>query len=155
MKQASQTAKDLQNGFCSGGGCGAWLAPPTLVHPCVLSHVWLFATPWTIARQAPLSMEFFRQEYCSGLPCPLPGHLPSPGINPTSLTSPALASRFFTTSTTWKANVFLKGKSNFRNTFGPKATDKWLRICSTQFIYKETGSKRIKNLHEVTQLKKQ
>ena len=105
VKQASQTAKDLQNGFCSGGGCGAWLAPPTWVHPCVLSHVWLFATPWTIARQAPLSMEFFRQEYCSGLPCPLPGHLPSPGINPTSLTSPALTSRFFTTSTTWETHL--------------------------------------------------
>jgi len=89
------------------------------------------------------------------LPFPTQEDLPNPGIEPTSLASPAPASRFFTTSATWKANAFLKGKSNFRNTFGPKATDKWLRICSTQFIYKETGSKRIKNLHEVTQLKKQ
>ena len=38
--------------------------------------VWFFATPWTVARQAPLSMEFSRQEYCSGLPFPSPGDLP-------------------------------------------------------------------------------
>ena len=60
---------------------------------CVLSHVWLFATPWTIARQAALSMRFPR-EYWSGLPCPPPGDLPNPGIE---LTSPAPAGRFFTT----------------------------------------------------------
>ena len=48
-------------------------------------------TPWTIARQAPLSMGFSRQEYWSGLPRPSPGDLPNPGIEPESLTSPALA----------------------------------------------------------------
>ena len=47
-----------------------------------LSHVRLFVTPWTVARQAPLSMEFSRQEYWSGLPFPFPGDLPSPGIEP-------------------------------------------------------------------------
>ena len=70
---------------------------------CVLSHfsrVCLFATLWTVACQAPLSM-VSRQKYWSGLPCPSPGNLPNPGIKPTSLLSPALASRFFTTSTTW------------------------------------------------------
>ena len=46
-----------------------------------LSHVWLFATPWTVACQAPLSMEFPRQEYWSGLPFPFPGHLPDQGSN--------------------------------------------------------------------------
>ena len=46
----------------------------------MLSHVQLFATPWTVARQAPLSMGFSRQEYCSGLPYPPPGDLPNPGI---------------------------------------------------------------------------
>ena len=69
----------------------------------VLSHlscVHLFATLWTVAHQAPLSMGFSRQEYWSGLPCPPPGDLPDPGIEPMSLTSPALAGRFFTTSTT-------------------------------------------------------
>ena len=45
---------------------------------CVLSCIWLFATPWTIAHQAPLSMGFSRQEYWSGLPCPPPGDLPDP-----------------------------------------------------------------------------
>ena len=45
-----------------------------------LSRVRLFATPWTVAHQAPLSMGFSRQEYWSGLPFPSPGDLPSPGI---------------------------------------------------------------------------
>ena len=67
------------------------------------SHVRLIATPWTVARQAPLSMGFSRQEYWSGLPCPPPGDLPDPGIEPVSLMSPALAVGFFTTSTTWEA----------------------------------------------------
>ena len=48
------------------------------------SHVWLFVTPWTVARQAPLSMEFFRQEYWSELPFPSPGDLPNPRIKPMS-----------------------------------------------------------------------
>ena len=76
------------------------------VSACMLSHfshVWLFVTLWTAACQAPLSMGFSRQEYWSGLPCPPPGYLPNPGIEPTSLMSPALAGRFFTTSTTWEA----------------------------------------------------
>ena len=54
-------------------------------------------TPWTVALQAPLSMEFPRQGYWSGLPCPPPGDLPDPGIKPATLTLPALAGRFFTT----------------------------------------------------------
>ena len=60
----------------------------------------LTATPWTTAQQAPLSVEFFMQEYWSGLPCPPPGDLPNPGIKPVSPASPALAGGFFTTSTT-------------------------------------------------------
>ena len=55
-----------------------------------------------IACQAPLSIEFSRQEYYSGLPCPPPGDLPDPGIEPMSLKTP-LAGRFFATSTTWEA----------------------------------------------------
>ena len=66
-------------------------------------------TLWTVALQAPLSMGFSRQEYWSGLPCPPPGDLPGPGIEPTSLTSPALTGRFFTTSATWKVlNIYIK-----------------------------------------------
>ena len=49
---------------------------------CVLSHIRLFATPWTITCQAPLSMEFSRQEHWSGLPFPFPGNLPDLGIKP-------------------------------------------------------------------------
>ena len=49
-----------------------------------LSHVQLFVTPWTVAHQALPSMEFFRQEYCNGLPCPSPGDLHNPGIKPRS-----------------------------------------------------------------------
>ena len=64
------------------------------MHVCVLSHVRLFVTPWTVAHQAPLSMEFSRQEYWLGLPFPSPGDIPDPGIE---LTSPTLAGGFFTT----------------------------------------------------------
>ena len=75
------------------------------IRMCMLScfsHVQLFATPWTVAHQAPLSMVFPRQEYWSGLPFPSPGDLPNPWIKPASLKSPALAGRFFTTRATWE-----------------------------------------------------
>ena len=62
------------------------------------------ATPRTVARQAPLSMGFSRQEYWSGLLFPPPGNLPDPGIEPGSLRSPALAGGFFTNSTTREAH---------------------------------------------------
>ena len=78
----------------------------TCSHAWVLSHfscVWLCTTLLTVACPAPLSMGFSRQEYWSGLLCPPPGDLHNPGFEPASLTSPALAGRFFTTSTTWKA----------------------------------------------------
>ena len=72
---------------------------------CMLSHfshVQLFATLWTIACQAPLFMEFFRQEYWDKLPFPPPRDLPDPGIELVSLVSPALADGFMTTSATWE-----------------------------------------------------
>ena len=50
----------------------------------LLSHIQLFATPWTVASQALLSMEFPRQEHWKGLPFPTPGYLPNPGIEPAS-----------------------------------------------------------------------
>ena len=62
-------------------------------------------TRWTVAYHALLSMVFSRQDYWSGLPCPPPGHLPDPGIKPTSLMSPALAGGFFTTSATWEVPI--------------------------------------------------
>ena len=63
-----------------------------------LSHVFV-----TLQTVAPLSVGFSRQEYRSGLLCPPPGVLPDPGFEPVTLTSPALASGFFTTSPTWEA----------------------------------------------------
>ena len=69
------------------------------------SRIQLFVTLWTGARQALLSVGFCRQEYWSGLPCPLTGDLPDPGIEPVS---PALASGFFTTSTTWEAQYYTR-----------------------------------------------
>ena len=56
----------------------------------------IFCYPMDCSPQAPLSMEFSRQEYWSGLPCPPPGDLPDPGLEPTSLASPTLGGRFFT-----------------------------------------------------------
>ena len=79
-------------------------SPLLLPKSCVLSHfsrVWLFATPWTIACQAPLSRGFSRQEYQSGYSFPALEDLYYPGTEPESLISPALAG--MTTSTTWKA----------------------------------------------------
>ena len=56
---------------------------------CMLSLVGLFAILWAVALQAPLTMGFSRQEYWSGLPCPPPGDLPDPGIEPVSPVAPA------------------------------------------------------------------
>ena len=77
---------------------------------CVLKSLQSCPTLWDsmdCSVQAPLSMGFSTQEYWSGLPCPPPGDLPDPGIKPTSLMSPALAGRFFTTSATWKPICYI------------------------------------------------
>ena len=82
-----------------------WKTFPACLCVC-LSHfscVRLLATLWTIACQAPLSMGLSRQEYWSGLPCPPPGDLPDPRVEPTSLMSPALTGEIFTTGTTGDA----------------------------------------------------
>ena len=65
------------------------------------SHIQLFVTLRTIARQTPLSMGLSRQEYWNGLPYPPPGYFPDPGIKPTPLMFSALVGRFFTTSVTY------------------------------------------------------
>ena len=74
--------------------------PPLL--RCVLNCIWFFSIPWAVAHQAPLSTEFSRQEYWSGLPFPTPEDLPDPESEPTSLASPELAHRFFTNCATWE-----------------------------------------------------
>ena len=64
-------------------------------HIYFIYYVQLFATSWTVAHQAPRSMEFSRKEYWSKLPFPPPHHLPDPGIEPMSLASSTLAGRVF------------------------------------------------------------
>ena len=74
--------------------CGIW---KNCMCAQLLSCVWFFVTPWTVACQAPLSLGFSRQECWSGLLFPSPEDLPGSGIEPASLMSPALGSEFFTT----------------------------------------------------------
>ena len=73
----------------------------------LLSHIWLFVTPWTVACQAPLFMEFSRQEYWSGLPFHSPGDLPNPRTEPLSPTPCALGGRFSTSQPPGKPRVIM------------------------------------------------
>ena len=95
--------KSLQEKKLKGGAVVSVVLVKVLLLLSHFSHVRLFMTMWTIALQAPLLMGFSRQEYWSGLPCPPPGHLPDPGIKPTTLTPPKLAGRFFITCASWDA----------------------------------------------------
>ena len=81
-----------------------WSCSLSTLHACMLSHfshVQLFATLWTVARQAPLSMIFSRKEPWRGWPCPPPGDLPNPGIKPMSLH----CGGFFTTEALGKPSL--------------------------------------------------
>ena len=96
---------------CSQGN-DKWVCMLNVCYVCVHlpSCIRYFATPWTIwtlAHQAPLSMEFSRQKYWSRLPFPTPGNLPDSGIKALSLASPALAAGFFTTVPPGKLNMWL------------------------------------------------
>ena len=82
---------------------------PAYVHAKSLQSRPALCDHMTVALWTPLSLGFSRQEYWSGLPCPSPGDLPDPGMEPKSLMSPALASEFFTTGTTWEAPTLLHG----------------------------------------------
>ena len=77
------------------------------VPACMLSSVQLFAIPWTVAYQTPLSKEFSKQEYWSGLSFLPLGDLPDPGIEPKSPASPTLIGRFFSAVPPGKPNVGL------------------------------------------------
>ena len=85
-----------------------------------------FASPWTVAHQAPLFMGFSRQEYWSGLPCPSPGDPPDPETELTSLMSPALASGSLTTGATCKA----QHKSSHRQCVNEQG-----RLCPSEILF--------------------
>ena len=94
---------------------------------CVLSYVQLFVTLWTVALQAPLPMEFSRQEYSSGLPFPTPRKLPHPGIQPGS---PAIAGGFFTTEPPGKPIYHCQDYS-LNNWLGISLVVHWLKLCAS------------------------
>ena len=89
--------------------------------------------PWTADCQVPLSMEFSRREYWSGWSFPPPGDLPDPGIE---FVPPALAGRFFTTSTTWEA---LSG-INYMSKCAERAVQGFLNLWGTEIRQVLTGS---------------
>ena len=103
------------------------------------------------SHQDPLSMGFSRQEYWSGWPFPPPGDLPDPEIQPKSLTSPALAGRFFTTKATWEAHWVPKGsqwgkseamkvkiKTEIESTkFVPLAEQYWTKSWLSHFDFED------------------
>ena len=93
-KRKSVSYNSYRRGFCTG-----------MLSCSIMSDS---AAPWTVDCQNPLPMKFSRQEYWSGVPFPIPEDLPNPGIEPMSIAPPALASGFFTTSTTGKPSVLLR-----------------------------------------------
>ena len=101
----------------------------------LLSHVWLFATPWTVAHQAPASMGFSRQEYWSGLPFPSPGDLPDLGIEPRSpaLRADALPSEPPGNLVYDKRIIWLKAHLDKEQskTFG-EASQRWKTFCERE-----------------------
>ena len=115
-----------------------------VLYACMLSCfscVRLFVTPWTVTHQAPLSMGFSRQEYWSRLPYPPPGDLPNPGIESTSLMSPALAGGFFTTSSMWEAHFMVWLASNLKNKLSPRCDPGWYLDHIWQLIWQCVYSK--------------
>ena len=134
----------LLSGLLCSGGCLLLLSVPP-AHPacpglsgllaswpacaCVVSHVWLLETPWTVACEASLSMGFSRQEYWSGLPRPPPGDLPKPEIEPVSLTSPALAAAYCRSVSPHSWCGHLKGREGSR--IGQLKVRMWYRNYRT------------------------
>ena len=119
----------------------------------LLSHVQLFATPWTVALQGPPSMGFSRQEYWSGLPFPSPGDLPDPGIEPRSpaFQADALTSEppgtlspmmfYMFCEFTWFAyeRVCVLSRSVVSDSLWPRGLQPTRRLCPWDFPDKNTG----------------
>ena len=102
------------------------------------SRVWFFVTLWTEACQAPLSMEFSRQEDWSGLPFPTPGDLPKPGIEPASLASLTLADGFFTAASHMHTHTHMHRTTRLRgyskvNAFCNAMNCYWSLLCARHY----------------------
>ena len=93
------------------------------VHIKLLQLCPTLCDPMDHGPQAPLSMGFSRQEQWSGLPCPSPGDLSHPGIEPASLMSPALAGGFFTSSATWDLSYHLSISKALHSTWHTISTE--------------------------------
>ena len=113
------------------------ISSPLLLGLCVrscFSCVQLFMTLWTVAHQAPLgSQGFSRQEYWSGLPCPPPGDLPDPGIEPVSHVS-CIGRSFFLTSGTWEALPPLKRALKGLQVVDIKSDGDWMEEMETGIL---------------------
>ena len=114
-------ASSFQHISNSGEADSRIQSSPSLCCVQSLSFDWFFATPWTVAQKAPLSMGCSRQECWSRLPFPTPGDLPDPEIEPVS---PALAGKFFTTSATQGSSK--KHKRTKKNCLVPEAQAIWI-----------------------------
>ena len=105
------------------------------MHAKLLSRVGLFATPWTVAHQAPPSMGFSRQEYWSGLPFSSPGDLPDPGIEPGS---PALQADTLTSEPPGKPERMVrpsaKTESRGNRHFSSEKGRSWLGLLPLRFL---------------------
>ena len=113
---------------------------------CILSHIWLFATPWTATRQAPLSMGFSRQEHWSGLSCPPPGHLPNLGIE---LRSPALWADSLLSEPPGKPKNSRVGNLSLLQGIFPTQELNWGLLHCRRILYQLSyqGSPNLKNKH--------
>ena len=108
------------------------------MHAFMLHHGQLFATPRTVTQQAPLSMGFSRQEHWSGFLCPSPGNIPTSGIGPTSLVSPALAGGFFTTSTTYLQEALYCHREYQKDIYSGLRFNKIIHFVSSRSSSSET-----------------
>ena len=125
------------------------------IRACVLSHVRLSLTLWTVAHQAPLSMEFPRQEYWSGLPLPAPGDLSNSRIEPVYPTSPALAGRFSTNKPPGKPvlwDVSMKHRVSILSNIRRNWRFKVLSLPIRKRVCAKRESKRIVATQDETQL---
>ena len=140
LPSEAQTLLSLR--ACGLAVSNTWIRGSPVVGVQLLSHVWLFATPWTAAYQAPLSMGFFRQEYLNVLPFPSPGDFLRPG---NELASPSLAGGFFTTdppgkpgsSSSYLLTLYLKCCSNVTISLGPWPSSQpvFQSACSYFILY--------------------